>query len=145
MQQGRDMCLLFHTWCAELLSGCTGIHVILGLWSSTGFCNTSKSNILNLYGNIFVVDKSIIVRITTLLFCCIVRLFLWKIRHFHLWCISLAWWRHQMGTFSALRVLCAEKSSVTGEFPTQNPVTRSFDVFFDLCLNERLSKQAWGW
>ena len=24
------------------------------------------------------------------------------------------------------------------------PVTRSFVVFFDLCLNERLSKQSWG-
>ena len=28
---------------------------------------------------------------------------------------------------------------------TQRPVTRSFDVFFDLCLNKRLSKQSWGW
>ena len=25
------------------------------------------------------------------------------------------------------------------EFPAQRPVTRSFDVFFDLCLNKRLS------
>ena len=25
------------------------------------------------------------------------------------------------------------------------PVTRSFDVFFDLRLNKRLSKQPWGW
>ena len=33
----------------------------------------------------------------------------------------------------------------TGEFPTQRPVTRSFDVFFDLHLNKRLSKQSWGW
>ena len=33
----------------------------------------------------------------------------------------------------------------SGEFPTQRPVTRSFDVFFDLRLNERLSKQSWGW
>ena len=31
------------------------------------------------------------------------------------------------------------------EFPTQRPVTRSFDVFFDLRLNKRLSKQWWGW
>ena len=31
-----------------------------------------------------------------------------------------------------------------GEFPTQRPVTRSFDVFFDLRLNKRLSKQSWG-
>ena len=32
-----------------------------------------------------------------------------------------------------------------GEFPTQRPVTRSFDVFFDLRLNKRLSRQPWGW
>ena len=37
------------------------------------------------------------------------------------------WWRHQM------------------EIPAQRPVTRSFDVFFDLRLNNRLSKQSWGW
>ena len=36
-------------------------------------------------------------------------------------------------------------SPVTGEFPAQRPMTRSFDVFFDLCLNERLSKQWRGW
>ena len=35
--------------------------------------------------------------------------------------------------------------TVTGEFPSQRPVTRSFDVFFDLCLKKRLSKQSWGW
>ena len=38
------------------------------------------------------------------------------------------WWRHQMETFSALLVLCAGNSPVTGEFPTQRPVTRSFAV-----------------
>ena len=27
----------------------------------------------------------------------------------------------------------------------QRPVTWSFDVFFDLCLNKRLRKQSWGW
>ena len=56
-----------------------------------------------------------------------------------------AWWRHQMETFSALLAICAGNSPVTGEFPAQRPVTRSFDVFFDLCLNKRLSKQSWGW
>ena len=50
-----------------------------------------------------------------------------------------------METFSALLALCAGNSPVSGEFPTQRPVTRSFDVFFDLCLNKRLSKQWWGW
>ena len=40
--------------------------------------------------------------------------------------------------------LCGEFTG-PGEFPTQRPVTRSFDVFFDLRLNKRLSKQARGW
>ena len=29
-------------------------------------------------------------------------------------------------------------------FSSQRPVTRSFDVFFDLRLNKRFSKQSWG-
>ena len=40
--------------------------------------------------------------------------------------------------------LCGEFTS-PGEFPTHRPVTRSFNVFFDLRLNKRLSKQPWGW
>ena len=55
------------------------------------------------------------------------------------------WWRHQMETFSALLAICAGNSPVPGEFPSQRPVTRSFDVFFDLCPNKRLSRQSWGW
>ena len=43
--------------------------------------------------------------------------------------------------FSVLLALCAENSPVTGEFPAQRPVTRSFDVFFDLRLNKRLSER----
>ena len=50
-----------------------------------------------------------------------------------------------MEIFSALLAICAGNSPVTGEFPTQRPVTRSFDVYFDLRPNERLSKQWWGW
>ena len=50
-----------------------------------------------------------------------------------------------METFSALQALCAGISPVPGEFPAQRPVTRSFDVFFDLRPNKRLSKQSWGW
>ena len=45
-----------------------------------------------------------------------------------------------METFSALLAL----SPVTGKFLSQRPVTQSFDVFFDLRLNKRLSKQSWG-
>ena len=55
---------------------------------------------------------------------------------------SSPWWRHQMETFSALLVLCAGNSPVTSEFPSQRPLTRSFDVFYDLGLNKRLSKQS---
>ena len=52
---------------------------------------------------------------------------------------TYSWWRHQMEIFSA------GNSPVTGEFPSQRAATRSFDVFFDLSLNERLNKQSWGW
>ena len=44
-----------------------------------------------------------------------------------------------MEAFSALLAICA------GNSPAQRPVTRSFDVFFDLRLNKLLSKQSWGW
>ena len=40
--------------------------------------------------------------------------------------------------------LCGEVP-VTGEFPSQRPVTQRFDVFFDLRLNKRLGKQSPGW
>ena len=68
------------------------------------------------------------------------------------------------GKKSALRALCAGNSPVTGEFPSQRPVTQSFDVFVDLrrlkmhsfmiCLivlpllihaYKRLSKQSRRW
>ena len=58
--------------------------------------------------------------------------------------------RHVMMTssngniFRVTGPLCGEFTG-PGEFPTQRPVTRSFDVFFDLRLNKRLSKQPWGW
>ena len=48
-------------------------------------------------------------------------------------------WKHFPRYF-----LCGEFTG-PGEFPTQRPVTRSFDVFFDLRLNKRLSGQSWGW
>ena len=55
------------------------------------------------------------------------------------WCYWLSmplddqWWRHQMEIFWPVNS------------PHKWPVTRSFDVFFDLRLNKRLSKQSWGW
>ena len=50
-----------------------------------------------------------------------------------------------MKTFTALLALRVGNSPVTGEFPAQSPVTRNFDIFIDLRLNKRLSKQLWGW
>ena len=44
-----------------------------------------------------------------------------------------------METFSASQAICVGNSPVPGEFPAQRPVTRSFDVFFDLHPNK------WGW
>ena len=44
-----------------------------------------------------------------------------------------------MEIFSSSLVLCVGISPVTGEFPSQNPVTQSFDFFFDLRLNKQLS------
>ena len=47
-----------------------------------------------------------------------------------------------METFSALQATCAGNSPIPDEFPAQKPVTRSFDVFFDLRLNKRLSNNG---
>ena len=52
---------------------------------------------------------------------------------------------HQMETFSALLAFSMGNSPVTGESPAQRPVTRSFDVFFDLRLDWQLSKQWIRW
>ena len=63
-----------------------------------------------------------------------------------LWCfirIAGAWWRHLMKTFPALLAPCEGNPPVTGGFPSQRPVTRSFGVFFDIRLNKWLGKQ-WG-
>ena len=56
-----------------------------------------------------------------------------------------SWWRLQMEDFSALLAICTGNSPVPGEFPAQRPLTRSFDVFFDLRPNTRLNKQSRGW
>ena len=59
------------------------------------------------------------------------------------WAEMRTLWRHQMETHSALLALGVGNSPVTGEFPSPGPVTQSFDVFFDLRLNKRLSKSSW--
>ena len=47
-------------------------------------------------------------------------------------------WKH----FPRYWPFCAGNSPVNGEFRSQRPVTRSFDLFFDLRMNKRLSKQS---
>ena len=74
------------------------------------------------------------------------------------------WWRHHGPFVSSLllQMLChlmmtpsngnifrvtgpfCGNSPVTGEFPSQRPVARSLNVFFDLRLNKLLSKQSRG-
>ena len=67
---------------------------------------------------------------------------LWMDLTYHPLChTDTAWWRHEMETFSALLSLCEGNSLVTGEFPSQMPVTRSFDIFFDLRPKKQLRKQ----
>ena len=55
----------------------------------------------------------------------------------------LSWWRHHGNIFRITRHLWGN-SPIPGEFPAQRPVTRSFDLFFDLRPNKRLSKQSWS-
>ena len=55
--------------------------------------------------------------------------------------ILKTWWRNQMETYFALLDLCVGHSPVVGEFPSQRPMTRSFDVFCRPHLNKRLSEQ----
>ena len=63
-------------------------------------------------------------------------------RNINIWCnhadfsttLYQSWWHHQMETFSVLLALSVENSPDTSEFLSQRPVTRSFDVSFDLRL-----------
>ena len=63
---------------------------------------------------------------------------------------TLRWWALAMMTSWNGNIFCVT-GLLRGEFtgprwiPAQRPVTWSFDVFFDLCLNRRLSKQSCGW
>ena len=59
---------------------------------------------------------------------------LWEVGHSLCNVLDITSWRLQMETSCALLALSVGNSRVTGEFPSQRPVTRSFDVFFDLRL-----------
>ena len=61
---------------------------------------------------------------------------------FHVWnCMMTS----SNGNISALLAICTGNSPMTGEFPTQRPVTRNSNVFLHLRLNKSLSKQSLGW
>ena len=49
-----------------------------------------------------------------------------------------------METFSALLAICAGNSPVPGEFPTQRPVTRSFDFFIGIWINGWVNNREVG-
>ena len=72
-------------------------------------------------------------------------------------CWDCLFWRHLVVCIHCIKMtssngnvfrvtgpLCGEFTG-PGEVPAQRPVTRSFDVFFDLRPNKRLSNQPWGW
>ena len=71
----------------------------------------------------------------------------WSNKHVDIWtgfcCIFMM--TSHMETFSALLVLCDGKPPVIGGFPSQRPVTRSFDVGFDVRLVKRFDKQWNCW
>ena len=52
-------------------------------------------------------------------------------------------WKHLPRCWPFVWVI--HRTPVNFPHNTQRPVTRSFDVFFDLLPNERLRKQSWGW
>ena len=58
--------------------------------------------------------------------------------------MPLRYWDHIMTSSNhfLFLALCQGNPPVTGGFPSQRPVTRSFDVYFDLRLNIRLCKQS---
>ena len=72
-----------------------------------------------------------IVRVCVLYLIIIIIIIIITIIKWEVW-ISSHYLGHDdvMKTFSALLVICAGNSPVRGEFPTQRPVTRSFNVFF---------------
>ena len=85
--------------------------------------------------------------LTTITVSVIVSLWITNIPLYHRLGVLSSWWRHQMETFPRywpFGHLCVEFTGPVN-FPTQRPVTRSCDVFFDLRPNKRLSKQWWGW
>ena len=87
------------------------------------------------------------VAVATLLVKCPQVSFFFKFmtEHYRLWLTLFSarnTWRHQMEASSALLALFVGNSSVTSEFPSQRPVTRRFQIFFELRPHKWLGKQS---
>ena len=129
------------------------------LWEKSPFCKIRCNPETNSHVNIFLRIYKATNRI------CLGSLSFTKeidIAYLCICMIKINWKLHLHGNFIArddflimtlsnwniFRVTCSlwvGNSPVTGEFPSQRPVTRSFDVFFDLRLNKRFSKQSRDW
>ena len=57
--------------------------------------------------------------------------------------INNAGWRHPIETFSALPAVCERNPPVIGGFPSQRPVTRTFEAFFILRRLNEQSRRRW--
>ena len=70
-----------------------------------------------------------------------------NVGHFVLASICLRFYMMTSSKGNIFRVIGHLRGEFTGPhwIPCIKPVTRSFDFFFDLRLNKRLSKQSWGW
>ena len=114
---------------------------VVGLHSGAHFTKYFSSQFK--FGGNFILFSTRFYQRNRCQFCTFCRAVLsWHVRNVAIRLPVIGWWRHQMETFSALLALCAGNSPVAREFPSQRPVTRSFDVYFDLHLNKRLSKQS---
>ena len=121
-----------------------GAHKLV--WVSRPLCSCSLWLLLHVNPDTLHVMMRLLSRVTLLKLVLLVQ-YVW----FLLWVVYMIWTGCNKVFFNLnlnlniLLALCAENSPVNGEFPSQRPVTRSFDVSFDLRMHKQLSKQSWGW
>ena len=113
-----------HTWLGQ------GVQLLIRRWMFT------NENWVWQYGVAALVD-------------CLWHIFMTTIRHVYVIYTRTKSPRNMMtssnGNIFCVTGICAGNSPVNGEFPAQRTVRQSFDVFFDMHPNKRLSKQSWGW
>ena len=140
MHTPRELCMQFAPWCVLLLFGTRQLYVypsVLLHWYK-GHYSIPHSWLLgpdeqespeSIRNNDMASTKQTIIK---------------QQYAFMLWNISYMMTSWNGNIFSVTGHLCGN-SPAPGEFPAQRPVTRGFDVFFDLRVNKWLSKQSWGW